>query len=315
MTILVRDRVSGRQHFWTTVGPTENAGNDAYLVVGDHHPAFNSVAQMVYRLLRESREFATRQIACTPIDDSQTSSINRATVEEIAEGNQSHWPDLTICSLEPHGTITRNQTSCLPTAICVVRSEYSGREVVILKKRTVSSSTDDLGKLSLMSSRVLEEEVAEALGVPLTEEMEAGDAIDAMRVSRYRLSGDRGPLVVPRSAFIRAAQREMFFSCGMDLPEERFTFRGCQVVNREDSDEQIFFCIFEVILLRQATGVSRHGIDEYLIAMDWNGQALERVYQEEIYTSKHRSRLNRLLDRREQWLREAIFSQPFSAFP
>ena len=315
MTMLVRSLHGGRWHLWATVGPTKDRGDDVYLTVDEQHPAYSSVAGMVRRLLQESRELATRQVLCSPVPRERASTINGSPTTHFTEDEWSNWPELKINTLVPHGTITKNNPTCLPTAICVVRSEYSSRKIVLLKKRTAASSTDDLGKLSLLSSRVLEEEVTEALGIPLAEAKSADDAIDSMQVANYIVNGVRGALAVPHSAFVRAAQRELFYSCGLDLTEDRFEFRGCQVIDREESREQIFFCVFEVVLFRRSAATAPEANDELRAALEWNNEKLARVPQDELYDGDYRGRLNRLLDRREDWLKETIFSQPFSALP
>jgi len=316
MTMLIRDLRSKRWRLWDTVGPTKDRGDDVYVTMDDRHPAYPSACGMVHQLLKESRELTTRQVLCAPLLRDRANSVNRTAETQLAENASQHWPDLKINTLVPHGTILKNNPTCLPTAICVVRSEYENQEILLLKKRTAANSTDDLGKLSLLSSRVLEEEVADALGIPLSEGKSAREAIDEMWVANYNTNGARGPLTVPQSAFLRAAQRELFFSCGLDLAEDRFTFRGCQVIDREETSEQIFFCIFEVVLFRRGAAPTGRGIaDELITALNWNRQTITQLPQDSLYDSEHRGRLNRLLDRREDWLKDTIFSQPFSALP
>ncbi|WP_371660842.1 hypothetical protein [Streptomyces sp. NBC_00280] len=316
MTMLVRDLRSKRWRLWDTVGPTKDHGDDVYVTMDERHPAYASACGMVHQLLKESRELTTRQVLCAPLVRERADSVNRTAAAQFAEVASQYWPDLKINTLVPHGTILTNYPTCLPTAICVVRSAHQNQEILLLKKRTAANSTDDLGKLSLLSSRVLEEEVANALGIPLSEGKSAREALDEMWVANYNINGARGPLTVPQSAFIRAAQRELFFSCGLDLTEDRFTFRGCQVIDREETSEQIFFCIFEVVLFRGGNAPAARGTpDELSTALAWNKDKITQVAQESLYDNEHRGRLNRLLVRREGWLRDTIFSQPFSALP
>ncbi|MFJ2155360.1 hypothetical protein [Streptomyces sp. NPDC087856] len=316
MTMLVRDLRSKRWRLWDTVGPTKDHGDDVYVTMDERHPAYASACRMVHQLLKESRELATRQVLCAPLVQERADSVNRTAAEQFAEVGSQYWPVLKINTLVPHGTILSNYPTCLPTAICVVRSAHQNQEILLLKKRTAANSTDDLGKLSLLSSRVLEEEVANALGIPLAEGKSAREALDEMWVANYTINGTRGPLTVPQNAFIRAAQRELFFSCGLDLTEDRFAFRGCQVIDREGTSEQIFFCIFEVVLFRRGNApVARGAADELSTALAWNKDKLTQVAQESLYDREHRGRLNRLLVRREDWLRDTIFSQPFNALP
>lgn len=316
MTMLVRDLRSKHWRLWDTVGPTKDQGDDVYVTMDEDHPAYPSACGMVHRLLKDSRELTTRQVLCAPLPQERANSVNRTTAAQFTDDASQHWPDLRISTLVPHGTILQNYPTCLPTAICVVRSAYENQEILLLKKRTAANSTDDLGKLSLLSSRVLEEEVADALRIPLSEGKSAPEAIDEMWVANYNTNGTRGPLTVPQSAFIRAAQRELFFSCGLDLTEDRFIFHGCQVIDREGTSEQIFFCIFEVVLFRRGIASTARGIaDELATALAWNKDKITQVAQESLYDSEHRGRLNRLLDRREEWLKDTILSQPFSAFP
>jgi hypothetical protein len=156
--------------------------------------------------------------------------------------------------------------------------------------------------LSLLSSRLLEEDIAGALGVPTFTDRDAQSAMDAM----WKARGAGTHLAVPTEAFIRAAQRETFVACGLDLPASRFRFCGHQVLATEGGG-QLCFAVFEVILSR------RTDPDELELAEAWNPENLVRVGEALLYSGAYRDRLNRLLSHREEWLRSAVFSRPVDA--
>lgn len=170
----------------------------------------------------------------------------------------------------------------------------------MLKRRTRFTDADDFDKLSLLSARVLEKHLAGALGVPLYTHREAAGALDAM----WKATRRNERLAVPLDAFVIAAQREVFISCGLDIPANRFTFHGCHLVERETAGQFLFFCVFELVLFRHSSN------DELELAEAWNPRQLERVEEELLYSASYRPELNRFLTRRQEWIERVILAQP-----
>lgn len=290
VVLLTRDQETEREHAWVSVGPVLAREETPYLVFDEDTEFFHRITAAVSQLSGLSTPLVSRQL-----------DISLDGLEE-ATGNcePPEIPSLEIRSLQPFGT-PPSVPSCLPTAITVLRSAAAGRPIVLLKRRTPFTDADDFDKLSLLSARLLEEDLAGALGVSTYPDREPGAALDAMWKSH---GGSLAPLAVPLQTFLRAAQRDVFATCGLDLPANRFTYRGCQLVEREQQSQFLFFCVFEVVLFR-----SRYE-DEVELAEAWNPQQLERVYEDVLYRSSYRRELNRLLIQREDWLQQVIFSHP-----
>ncbi|MCY9555688.1 hypothetical protein M5W98_29190, partial [Paenibacillus apiarius] len=154
-----------------------------------------------------------------------------------------------------------------------------------------------------ITSRLLEEDLATALGVPVFADRHVDAATDAM----WQATRTDGPLGVPVKAFIRAAQRELFICCGLDAPESRFQFHGYQVVSTADGS-QLGFAVFELVLNRHEP------FDELVAAEDWDREEnLLVVSQSDLYTEAYTDRLNRLLTQREGWFRTTILARPIAA--
>jgi hypothetical protein len=100
--------------------------------------------------------------------------------------------------------------------------------------------------------------------------------------------------------FRSAVQRELFMSCGLDIAADRVELRGSCLVDREGTDRYLGFYVFRVELMRSA------GPDEVSHALAWN-RDLQMIPVSELYTPKYRSKLNRLLRRREVWLSRNVF--------
>jgi hypothetical protein len=204
-----------------------------------------------------------------------------------------------VTGLRPFGATPTDPPSCLPVAITALRSGAATGGIVLLKKRNQLTDTDDFGKLSLLSSRLLESDLAAALNVPLAAHREPDQSLDEM----WKGSHQPPPLRVPHDAFVRAAQREIFATCGLDIAADRFLYQGWQTLPREDSPLQLLFVVFVVVLLRGANGG-----DELTHAEVWNTESLERVSESQLYAGTYANRLNRFLTKREEWLRKQVFS-------
>jgi hypothetical protein len=167
-------------------------------------------------------------------------------------------------------------------------------QAVLLKRRTQWNSREDFDTLSLVSERLLEEDFPEALAAPLSPRDDK--AIDELwlRVGRPR------PFIIPEEVFRHAAQRELFMSCGLDIASNRMTFQGSCLLDREGTDEHIGFFVYTVELQRSSTR------DEVGHALAWS-QDLELVPVPDLYSPAYLPKLNRLLRRRDNWLRRNVF--------
>jgi hypothetical protein len=163
---------------------------------------------------------------------------------------------------------------------------------VVLKLRTEANSRDDFGTLSLLSERVLLEDLKPAVPV----EPDREHALDALWVA----AGQPDTFEIPQDSFRRAAQRELFLSCGLDVAADRFSLRTTFLLDREGEDTYLGFYVFVLDLNRGAP------IDELDHARRWN-RDLRVVPFRELYGRAYRDKLNRLLRRREGWLREHVF--------
>jgi hypothetical protein len=304
MTMLVKRRDTGRHQLWVTVGPSLSAATDVHLIIEEDSQAFEPVANFVQDIADNATNFTTRQVDCEPAPDNAADAGNELLATGTAATDDALW-QLPIRALEPYGAGTPGRT-CLPVAICVVRSIAAGRQLVLLKRRSHMNSNDDFGRLSLLSARVLEEDVAVALGVVPFIDRDSTGAIDQL----WMAAGRPPKLTVSRGAFIHAAQRELFYSTGLDIPDDRLRLCGFQILDREDSREQLFFCVFEVILYRSP--------DELDLASQWNSgdpEVLPQVSESALYSGAYDGQLNRLLVRGQDWLKSTVFSRTFGVEP
>jgi hypothetical protein len=289
-TVLVAtEQDTNREQIWVSVGPNLGRHEPLYLSLGPADDNFRHVKAMVDRLSKSGTAIVERELEMSPegLED----------VRQLGPAEPAHR--LRVRSIQPLGA-TASSPSCLPVAITILRSAEAGRPVVLLKERSRFTDLDNFDKLSLLSARLLEEDLAGALGVPIFPEHDATTALDAM----WKALGRQEQLAIPQRAFVRAAQREVFRSCGLDIPAERFTHRGCQLVERDDQPGCFnFFCVFEVILYRQRSD------DELELAKTWNDH-LKALYEDLLYSPGAAQRLNHFLVARQEWLMAEVFSRP-----
>jgi hypothetical protein len=297
--MLIVQRDTSQRRMWASVGPSQSRDEIVFLAVDERDKLFDLLENCVHRLEASSRQLAIRQAECALLSPEEVERLC-ADVEASDQGTDPQL--LTLTGLQAYGTQAFEGPSCLPVAIVVARSAAAGDQIVLLKKRTKFTDSDSFGRLSLLSSRLLEEDVAEALRVPTFTDRDVQHAMDAM----WKARGAEAHLTVPTGAFVRAAQRETFICCGLDLPANRFRFCGYQVLPTEGGG-QLCFADFEVILSR------RTDPDELILAEAWNPENLVQVGEALLYSGLYRGRLNRLLSHREDWLRSVVFSRPVDA--
>ncbi|MEZ0112352.1 hypothetical protein ABH920_006371 [Catenulispora sp. EB89] len=225
-------------------------------------------------------------------------------------------PRQVLCGLEPepaepattgrefHPVITgfntqrRPADSVVPAVAVAICTPTPRGPAVLLKLRTPRNSRDDFGLLSLISERVLVEDLAELLTGPA--DMDLEKALEDM----WLRAGQPETFEVPEAAFRRAAQRDLFMSCGLDISADRLDFRGTCLLDREGENSWLGFYVYRLDLVRSSTA------DELAHAKNWSPD-LQTVPLRNLYASQTRPQLNRLLRRRDAWLREAVFGYRF----
>jgi hypothetical protein len=294
VVVLIRDENADRQQLWTSLGPSLTRDEPFYVSFEAGTEEFAQLKAMTDQLLATGVPAISRELEVRP---DGLELIRRLPPAAPPRG-------LAVRSLEPLGSADPlvPLPSCLPVAITIIRSAEAGRPVMLLKQRSRFASWDDFGKLSLLSSGVHEEDLAAALGVPVFHDREAAAALDAM----WKAYGKADRLPIPLAAFRRAAQREIFASCGLDIAAERYVHRGCRLLERDGRGRYLFFCTFELVLFRH-----RHE-DELQLAREWDPVRLVPVYEDVLYSPDGKLRLNRFLTHSQEWLQAEILSKPIT---
>jgi len=206
-----------------------------------------------------------------------------------------------ILQLHPNRTLYPEGTVSVGALIAVCCSTARG-DGILLKERTPRNSYDDLGKLSLLSERVL----AEDMSADLSEQLDPDD--DRALEELWLWAGRPTSFEIPESAFRHAAQRELFVTCGLDVPADRLELRGRCFLEREGENKYLGLYVYRLELLRDAV------FDELDYAQRWE-EDLRLVLLSELYQPPMRKRLNRLLREREAWMKASVFasSREFTA--
>jgi hypothetical protein len=192
-----------------------------------------------------------------------------------------------------------------PVTVVALYADSARGPGLLLKHRTNSNSHNDLGTLSLLSERVMEEDLALAISEGVPSSATERDVLDHW----WKTMGKPERIEVPRPAFIAAGQREVFVATGLDVASSRFTYCGSILVEREGTEELLGFLGFRVDLIRD------HEIDELARATRWNAD-LEFVLASELYgrgepssaAIPNRPPLNRLLSRRPEWVSSVLLA-------
>ncbi|HWE91017.1 MAG TPA: hypothetical protein VG317_16275 [Pseudonocardiaceae bacterium] len=267
-----------------SVTETEGSAGESALILtrmsDEQIPVFR---EYLRKLESRARPMTPRQILCR-LDQETTSGV---------EPGSEFRP--VVARLHPKYTSSPPNTVSATAVVAVCAPTARGTEVV-LKLRTPRNAMDDLDKLSLISERVVTEDLLAPLGGPL--DVDHGRALDDL----WLRAGQPNPFEIPESAFRHTAQRELFLTCGLDVPDERLELRGTCLLEREGENRFLGFYVYRLDL-------NRTPADEYSHAMKWNSD-LRPMLLDELYQPANRSRLNRLLRLREAWLREAVFGRP-----
>jgi hypothetical protein len=219
--------------------------------------------------------------------------VNCGRVASATEDNTpQEAPVFEIQSLPPYGTsINPSQDICKPVSVVVVRCPSPQGLDVMLKRRSVFTDNDDFGKLSLLSSRLQETDIASTLATGVSPSAEDDNtALEDL----WLAAGNPSPFLLRPESFVFAAQREISITCGLEINPERLVIRGFHFLERDDRGEQLGFAVFTLDLVRGAD------FDEVRYALERNPEGLQRVHVANLYDSE--LPLNRLLRSRREWL-------------
>ncbi|MEU1688520.1 hypothetical protein [Micromonospora sp. NPDC005707] len=234
------------------------------------------------RLRRDGKPIRLREVRCRGMENPTSGEVE---------------PDrLRIGELVPLGGVSRNPNLLRPISIVVVRCHSPAGLEVLLKRRTPLTDTDDFGKLSLLSARVQEVDVASALGATVSPSEESD--IAALE-DLWLAAGSPHPFVLPAEAFRLAARREVSLTLGLHVELDRFERKGFHLVQHESESVQLAFMVFTLDLVRSGQ------LDELRVALS-RGPNLVRVLAPDLYNDE--GQLNRLLRQRRKWLTKACFS-------
>jgi TIR domain-containing protein len=197
-----------------------------------------------------------------------------------------------ISHLHPYHSDVPDNTIAASIVVAVCAQTAQG-PAILLEERTFRNSIADLGKLSLISGGLMVEDMHD----PDAGELAADD--EAALEDLWLRAGQPSSFKIPESAFRRSAQRELFVSCGLDMPSDRLELRGTCLLEHEEMNNHVGFYVFRAELQRSPTA------DEYRHALRWNPD-LRVILLKDLYRQPIRARLNRLLRQRDAWLPEAV---------
>jgi hypothetical protein len=296
--MIVTHRDSGRRRAWISLASISRIEQEVFFLVDDDSRLFDLIAGATSAALELSSEVSSRQGVCDLLSETAIEEINAVRKDPGSLGADY----LRLTGLRPYGTSPDDGPFCMPTVLVALRSVAAGEQVILLRRRTQLMDPDSVGRLSLISGRLLEEDIAAALGVPFEGHREASDSMDMM----WKAAGGARPLGIHLDAFIRAAQREILVWCGLDIPSERLHFCGYQSIPTGEGDGQICHALFELVLSRKGEP------DELKRVEAWSQGDLLRVPETILYSKTSNIRVNRLLTRLD-WLEKVLFSRPVNA--
>lgn len=200
-----------------------------------------------------------------------------------------------VLRLSPYGATLQRSPCLRPIALTILRTAGPIGKQVVLKLRSPLTDNDDFGKLSFLSARILAEDISSAAGIQLPAAENAEDALSQL----WENIGEPMPFVLGEDVFVHAARRDVFATTILDLPPERFSFKGMHVLSRQRPAIQLGFAVLtvdldqvEVSAARQANKVMRGAA----------GDLLQVVPIEELFTGQHP--VNRFMQNRQAWLQQ-----------
>lgn len=242
------------------------------------------LVQYVHNIAQSAQPLIPRQVRCV-VDDMSA---------ERTEGDEFKP---IVARISPYSHPDAGEVEPI-AVVAVLTSTAEGRSIV-LKRRTKSNARDDFDKLSMISERIL----AEDLGARPVH----GDALTDLKAYLDHLwvsSGAPDPFILDERVFRVAAQRELFLSLGLDVSADRLNLCGTCLLDREEEPTFLGFYVYVLDLVRSADPKS----DELVHARTWNPN-LEVVPLSKLYGTRYRTLINRLLRRRETWLKTNVFRQ------
>lgn len=217
---------------------------------------------------------------------------------DFADTDDKATPSLSIEAVAPYGSNVDMSKKLRPVAVVVARCYSPVGLEVLLKLRTPFTDADDFGKLSLLSARVQEIDVARAFRATISDSSESDEtALEDLWIA----AGEPRPFLLPIEAFQYAAQREVALSLGLNIELDRLKPKGFQLIQHEKYGNQLGFLVFVLDLSRSGTH------DEVRRATSLNRNNLKRIPVSGLYNSGHD--LNRFLLQGQRWLTETCFMQ------
>jgi hypothetical protein len=227
----------------------------------------------------------------------QLREVTCKAIDAVKPGD-GETPSLTIEAVAPYGSNVGMSKKLRPVAVVVVRCYSPAGLEVLLKVRTPFTDADDFGKLSLLSARVQEIDVARAFRATISGSSESeATALEDLWIA----AGEPRPFLLPVEAFQYAAQREVALSLGLNVELDRLKPMGFQLIQHEKYENQLGFMVFALDLSRSGTR------DEVRRATSLNRNNLKRVPVSRLYNSGHD--LNRFLLQGQRWLMDTCFTQ------
>ncbi|GAB3944824.1 hypothetical protein [Micromonospora vulcania] len=237
----------------------------------------NEMKTYIRLLLNQAMPLTQRQVRCSSAENRRIGGPFTPAIRRVAA-----YGRLAVDDVEPIAVV----------AIC---ANTASGPCVLLKPRNVKNSRDDFRKLSLVSERILIEDMSQYSRGSIDGDHEK--ALDDL----WMAADQPEPFLIPEESFRRAAQRELFVTCGLDVPTGRLALKGTCILDREDEVTHLGFYVFRLDLLRTV------GVDELKEVQAWNPE-LVLVPITDLYSATFRPRLNRLLTRKQEWLVDHVFS-------
>jgi hypothetical protein len=260
-------------------------------------PSVAAAMSRIHQLKEEAAPLVERDLICV-----SPTVVRREEASSVAADTPAEF-NAQLVGIKPYRS-PRESGSVIPVAVVAVCAESRHGPGVLLKYRTRFNAHNDFDCLSLLSERVMEEHLSLCVGKPVPQLVN-----EDMRLDYWWFAlGMPALFDVPESAFIAAAQREVYWSCGLDLPPDRFERRGRLLVDRHEGPELLGFYAFRVALKRE------RGFAEFEHALAWNPD-LRFVPVADLYQpaaanllpgGSGATLLNRLLSLRQDWVRTVL---------
>jgi hypothetical protein len=246
-----QDENTGLYQITRLLEPTDRM--DATYTITEIVDDSGKMSEWVSQVLAKARPIIIREVDCEPYRD-----IPR---QELAE-----FTAPTAQSLATYGDPAPRH-ALRPIALCILRCDGPEGQRVLLNVRSPLTDNDDFGKYSFLSSRILAEDVCSACSGALAPTGDVQEEFQALWVS----IGKPKPFQLEKDVFVAAARRCVYSATLLDLPGERFVYKGMHVLAREGSDVQLGYAVLtvdlsdeELIAARRAGKAMFEGVDDVL---------------------------------------------------